>query len=199
MCCRSPCSSRCCAACSSASRPRFSRRGPRSCRRSRTRGDGQVLSRSRRWMPRLSLQKALVVGQISLLMLLLVGAGLFVQTVSNLHSVFAWIQPGESAAVRTERASGRSPAGNGAPRSMTTCGSVSRRSQACERPPCRTRRCSGQVVDTRCASMASSPRALASCRPGRGSSRRCRFRYCRAARSTSVTALERRRPWSSAN
>ena len=50
-------------------------------------GDGQLLRRSGRWMPRLSLQKALVVGQISLLMLLLIAAGLFVQTVSNLHSV----------------------------------------------------------------------------------------------------------------
>ncbi len=51
-------------------------------------GDGHLLRRSNRWIPRLSLQKALVVGQISLLMLLLVAAGLFVQTVSNLHSVF---------------------------------------------------------------------------------------------------------------
>jgi macrolide transport system ATP-binding/permease protein len=50
-------------------------------------GDGQLLRRSSRWMPRLSLQKALVVGQISVLMLLLIAAGLFVQTVSNLHSV----------------------------------------------------------------------------------------------------------------
>ena len=51
-------------------------------------GDGQLVRRTGRWLPRLSLQKALVVGQISLLMLLLVAAGLFVQTVSNLHSVF---------------------------------------------------------------------------------------------------------------
>ena len=51
-------------------------------------GDGQLLRRTGRWIPRLSLQKALVVGQISLLMLLLIAAGLFVQTVSNLHSVF---------------------------------------------------------------------------------------------------------------
>jgi predicted permease len=50
--------------------------------------DGQLVRRKSRWLPRLSLQKALVVGQISLLMLLLVAAGLFVQTVSNLHSVF---------------------------------------------------------------------------------------------------------------
>lgn len=50
-------------------------------------GDGQLLRRSGRWIPRLSLQKAMVVGQISVLMLLLIAAGLFVQTVSNLHSV----------------------------------------------------------------------------------------------------------------
>ena len=50
-------------------------------------GDGHLLRRAGRWMPRLSLQTALVVGQISLLMLLLIAAGLFVQTVSNLHSV----------------------------------------------------------------------------------------------------------------
>jgi predicted permease len=51
-------------------------------------GDEQLIARNRRWMPRFSLQKTLVVGQISLLMLLLVAAGLFVQTVANLHSVF---------------------------------------------------------------------------------------------------------------
>jgi len=52
-------------------------------------GDGQMTRRDYRWMPQqLSLQKALVVGQISLLMLLLIAAGLFVRTVSNLHSVF---------------------------------------------------------------------------------------------------------------
>jgi predicted permease len=51
-------------------------------------GDGQQLRRGGRWMPRLSLQKALVVSQISLLMLLLIAAGLFVQTVTNLHAVF---------------------------------------------------------------------------------------------------------------
>ena len=39
------------------------------------------------WMPRLRLQQALVVGQIALLMLLLIAAGLFVQTLSNLQSV----------------------------------------------------------------------------------------------------------------
>ena len=50
-------------------------------------GDGPLLPRRRRWTPRLNLQKALVVGQISLLMLLLIAAGLFVQTVTNLHSV----------------------------------------------------------------------------------------------------------------
>jgi predicted permease len=38
-------------------------------------------------IPRLRLQQALVVGQIALLMLLLVGAGLFAQTLSNLQSV----------------------------------------------------------------------------------------------------------------
>ena len=38
-------------------------------------------------MPRLRLQQALVVGQIALLMLLLIGAGLFVRTLSNLQSV----------------------------------------------------------------------------------------------------------------
>jgi predicted permease len=51
-------------------------------------GDGQPWNRTRRWMPRLSLQKGLLVGQISLLMILLIGAGLFVQTVTNLRSVF---------------------------------------------------------------------------------------------------------------
>jgi predicted permease len=50
-------------------------------------GDGQLVRRRSQWIPRLSLQKALVVGQISLLMLLLIAAGLFVQTVTNLHSV----------------------------------------------------------------------------------------------------------------
>ena len=52
------------------------------------RADGPLLRRSGRWLPRPSLQQALVVGQISLLVLLLIGAGLFVQTVTNLHSVF---------------------------------------------------------------------------------------------------------------
>jgi macrolide transport system ATP-binding/permease protein len=50
-------------------------------------GDGQLGRRGGRWRPRLSLQKALVVGQISVLMLLLIAAGLFVQTVTNLHGV----------------------------------------------------------------------------------------------------------------
>jgi predicted permease len=50
-------------------------------------GDGRVLRRRGGWLPGLGLQKALVVGQISLLTLLLIGAGLFVQTVTNLHSV----------------------------------------------------------------------------------------------------------------
>ena len=50
-------------------------------------GDALVLRRRRRWVPRLNLQKALLVGQISLLMLLLIAAGLFVQTLTNLHSV----------------------------------------------------------------------------------------------------------------
>jgi predicted permease len=51
-------------------------------------GDALWPGHRRRWMPRLSLQKMLVVGQISVLMLLLIAAGLFVQTVTNLHSVF---------------------------------------------------------------------------------------------------------------
>ncbi|OFW47194.1 MAG: multidrug ABC transporter substrate-binding protein [Acidobacteria bacterium RIFCSPLOWO2_12_FULL_67_14b] len=50
-------------------------------------GDGQPRPRQRGWILRLRLQQALVVGQISLLMLLLVGAGLFVQTLSNLQSI----------------------------------------------------------------------------------------------------------------
>lgn len=51
--------------------------------------DGGLQPRSRRaWLPGLGAQQALVVGQISLLMLLLVAAGLFVRTLSNLHSVF---------------------------------------------------------------------------------------------------------------
>ena len=41
----------------------------------------------RRWLPRLRMQHALVVAQISLLMLLLVAASLFVRTLANLHSV----------------------------------------------------------------------------------------------------------------
>lgn len=44
-------------------------------------------NRRRHWIPRPRLQQALVVGQITLLMLLLVGAGLFVQTLSNLQSI----------------------------------------------------------------------------------------------------------------
>ena len=38
-------------------------------------------------MPRLKLQQGLVVAQISLLMLLLVGAGLFARTLANLQSI----------------------------------------------------------------------------------------------------------------
>ena len=50
-------------------------------------GDGQLVRRSGRWLPRLGLQKTLVAGQIAVLMLLLIAAGLFMQTVSNLHAV----------------------------------------------------------------------------------------------------------------
>jgi predicted permease len=46
---------------------------------------GGKLARHR--LPRLKLQQALVVGQIALLMLLLVGAGLFARTLANLQSV----------------------------------------------------------------------------------------------------------------
>jgi predicted permease len=46
---------------------------------------GGKLTRHR--LPRLKLQQALVVGQIALLMLLLVGAGLFARTLANLQSV----------------------------------------------------------------------------------------------------------------
>ncbi|HJU44551.1 MAG TPA: ABC transporter permease [Vicinamibacterales bacterium] len=56
-------------------------------------GDGHLVRRSGRWLPRLSLQKALVVGQIAVLMLLLVAAGLFVQTVMNLHSIALGFNP----------------------------------------------------------------------------------------------------------
>jgi predicted permease len=49
-------------------------------------GGGAAMS-DRRWLPRLRVQHAMVVGQISLLMLLLVAASLFVRTLSNLHSV----------------------------------------------------------------------------------------------------------------
>jgi predicted permease len=45
-------------------------------------------SRPRRgWFPRVTLTRTLVVSQVSLLMLLLVAAGLFVRTLSNLHSI----------------------------------------------------------------------------------------------------------------
>jgi macrolide transport system ATP-binding/permease protein len=50
-------------------------------------GAGQPRGVGRHLIPRLRLQQALVVGQISLLMLLLVAAGLFVQTLSNLKSM----------------------------------------------------------------------------------------------------------------
>ncbi len=50
-------------------------------------GDGHLLRRRGGWLPRLGLQKGLVVGQIALLMLLVIAAGLFVRTVTNLHSV----------------------------------------------------------------------------------------------------------------
>lgn len=50
--------------------------------------DGEWLGGSRRLMPRITFQRALIVGQVSVLMLLLIGAGLFVQTVTNLHSVY---------------------------------------------------------------------------------------------------------------
>ena len=56
-------------------------------------GELQQLRRRGRWVPRLSLQNALVVGQLSLLMLLLIAAGLFVQTLTNLHSVFLGFNP----------------------------------------------------------------------------------------------------------
>jgi predicted permease len=46
---------------------------------------GAPLTRHR--LPRLKLQQALVVGQIALLMLLLVGAGLFARTLANLQSI----------------------------------------------------------------------------------------------------------------
>ncbi len=42
----------------------------------------------RGWMPRPGAQRALIVGQVALLMLLLVAAGLFVRTLSNLQSVY---------------------------------------------------------------------------------------------------------------
>jgi predicted permease len=50
-------------------------------------GAGRPRSLQRTLIPRLRLQQALVVGQIALLLLLLVGAGLFVQTLSNLQSI----------------------------------------------------------------------------------------------------------------
>jgi predicted permease len=50
-------------------------------------GDAAQRRGQRHRIPRPRLQQALVVGQIAVLMLLLVAAGLFVQTLSNLHSI----------------------------------------------------------------------------------------------------------------
>jgi predicted permease len=50
-------------------------------------GAAPAIGLRRTSIPRPTLQQALVIGQISLLMLLLLGAGLFVQTLSNLKSI----------------------------------------------------------------------------------------------------------------
>jgi len=50
-------------------------------------GAGPVHRLQRTVMPRLRLQQVLVIGQSALVMLLLLGAGLFVQTLSNLQSI----------------------------------------------------------------------------------------------------------------
>ena len=63
--------------------------------------------------PRLSLTQALVVAQIAISLLLLVAAGLFVRTLSNLQSHSARVQSRERAAVRAECAAGRVPGDQG--------------------------------------------------------------------------------------
>ncbi len=68
---------------------------------------GQPGSRRSWW--HISLRRVLVVGQIAISLLLLVAAGLFVRTLSNLQSDPVGIQPRKRAVVPAERAAGRPP------------------------------------------------------------------------------------------
>ena len=146
----------------------------------------------------ISLQKALVVGQISLLMLLLIAAGLFVQTVSNLHAVpLGFNQENVLLFELNAPQAGRPPA-------TVAAFYDDLRKRFAEIPGVGAVTLSHSSLPragrgTRCASMASSPKARGSCRPGPDSSRRCRSRCCRAARSTSATSPEPCRSPSSAS
>ena len=82
---------------------------------------------------RLSLSRILMVSQIAVTLLILVAAGLFVRTLSNLASIRTRIQPGERADVPVERPAGRTQR----PRDRRL---LQRSSDAVQRHPGRPRR-----------------------------------------------------------
>ena len=175
---------RCFAACCSAWRRRCKSTRPALMPMLRDRSVTEPGARLRRRLPRLSLTQVLVVAQIAISLLLLVAAGLFVRTLSNLQSIPLGFNREQRAAVRVERAAGRLSGSPGSPPSTPTCGS-----RLSEVPGVRdvtlshaslirAGRSHPITVDGR-----PTRRARGSCRPGLGSSRPCRFRCCGDGRS----------------
>ena len=138
-------------------------------------------------LPRYRLRQVLVVGQMAVLMLLLIGAGLFVRTLSNLHS----IQVGFNAdnlllfEINAPQA--------GYPEATASALYADLRGRLSELPGVR-------AVTVSHSSLIRAGRShpvfvdgvmaegTASCRPARASSPPCRFLCCRAARSTNAIA-----------
>jgi hypothetical protein len=146
-------------------------------------------------LPRYRLPQLLVVGQIALLMLLLVGAGLFVRTLSNLQSIPLGFNRDNLLLVELNAPQAGYPEANAAAFYDTLRQRVSEIPvSAASRS--RTRRCSRRAAHTRFRSMACWLTGRGSCRPVRDSFRRCRFRSCRAARSTSAIWPAHCRSWS---
>ena len=156
------------------------RRGARACTASRVR----------------ALTQALVVAQIAISLLLLVAAGLFVRTLSNLQSIPARVQSRQRAAVRGECPAGRIPGGQGRRLLRRSAASPERDSRRARRDAVACLAHQGRPVapDHRQRRAGAGPRA--SCRRGRGSSRRCRFRCCGGGRSRNAIGRGRRpSPW----
>jgi macrolide transport system ATP-binding/permease protein len=121
-------------------------------------------------LPRNRLSQALVVGQIALLMLMLMGAGLFVRTLSNLQSVPLGFNRDNLLLFELNAPQAGRPASEVA---AFYAGLQDR---------------IAGIPGVPCCSMASRPRERDFSRPVRDSFRRCRFRCCRAGSSTSAIA-----------